>query len=807
MDIIEILAKELGLKKNHIENAIKLIDEGNTIPFIARYRKEMTGEMSDTSLRDLNDRLTYLRNLESRKEDIKRLIDEQGKLTDEIVSALESAKTLQEAEDIYAPYKQKKRTRATIAKERGLEPLAMMILLSSNLDIDKEANAFLDEEKDIKSISDAVSGAKDIVAEIMSDDAKVRKYIREYVSSHGNLVSKAKVEEDSVYSNYYEFSESVASIVPHRILAINRGEKEGFLSVKITVDDEAMVDYISKSYLGESNRGNESLVQEIAQDAYKRLIFPSIEREIRSSLTEVAQERAIKVFGENLNGLLLQPPIKDCVVMGFDPGYRTGCKIAVVDKNGKFVDYATVYPTEPQNDVEGTKKKLKSMIEKNSVDIIAIGNGTASRESEQVVAEMISEMGRNVSYVIVNEAGASVYSASKLANEEHPDVNVSIRGAISIARRLQDPMAELVKIEPKSIGVGQYQHDVNEKRLVEVLDGVVEDSVNKIGVNINTASYSLLSHVSGISASIAKNIVAYRDENGEFRDIDEIKNVKRLGPQAFKQSAGFLRIPGASNPLDNTGVHPESYDACMSLLEILGYSMDDVSKSNLSDMDERVEKIGIDKLSESTGLGVATLVDIVSEIKKPGRDIRDSGIAPILRKDVLSIDDLEKGTILNGTVRNVVDFGAFVDIGIKNDGLVHISEVSHKRIENVSDVLTVGDIIKVQVIDVDREKQKVSLSIKSLEEKPKKSNSKKSAHRNDSNQNRRHNRDDSKQGSSGRRNASNQNHRDDNMKNNARGKKSGDNYRGGKRKKPESIEDALRRLSSEGSSIRISKKR
>lgn len=717
MDIIKILAEELGLKKKNVESAIKLIDDGNTIPFIARYRKEVTGEMSDTQLRDLNDRLSYLRNLESRKEDIKRLIDEQGKLTDEIVNALEGAATLQEAEDIYSPYKKKKRTRATIAKERGLEGLAKSILFGSD-DLNEAAKSYIDVEKGVDSVESAISGASDIVAEEMSDDASIRKYIREYISSNGLLVTKSKVEEDSVYSNYYDFSEKVSTIVPHRILAINRGEKEGFLSVKISFDDEAVIDYIAEKYSKEANSKNHDLIKSISQDSFKRLIYPSIEREIRSSLTETAHERSIKVFGENLNGLLLQPPIRDVVVMGFDPGYRTGCKVAVVDKNSKFVDFATVYPTEPQNDVVGTKKKLKEMIEKNNVDIIAIGNGTASRESESVIAELISEIDRDVSYVIVNEAGASVYSASKLANEEHPDVNVSIRGAISIARRLQDPMAELVKIEPKNIGVGQYQHDVNEKRLEEVLTGVVEDSVNKIGVDINTASYSLLSYISGITPSIAKNIVAYRDDSGEFKSIEEIKNVKRLGPQAFKQSAGFLRIPDAINPLDNTGVHPESYEACMKLLEILGYTLSDVSDSNVSDIDERISKIGKNKVMEEVSLGEATLNDIIDDIKKPGRDIRDSKIAPILRKDVLSIDDLEEGTILNGTVRNVVDFGAFVDIGIKNDALVHISEISHKKVNKVSDVLTVGDIVKVQVIGVDREKKKVSLSMKSLEEKP-----------------------------------------------------------------------------------------
>lgn len=717
MDIEKILCSELKLKKFQVENTIKLIDEGNTIPFIARYRKEMTGEMSDVKLREFGEKLTYLRNLAERKEDIKRLIDEQEKLTDEIVKAIDEAKTLQEAEDIYAPYKKKKRTRATIAKEKGLEPLAMMILLSKNADIMKEAENFIDEEKEVLDAESAVEGAMDIVAEQMSDDAEVRKFIREDALKRAVLVSKAKdEEEDSVYKMYYEFSEKVKEILPHRVLAINRGEKEGFLTVKVEMDDLKFIDEIVERYTNENNTGNIEIIREIAEDSYKRLIFPSIEREVRNYLTEIAQERAIEVFGKNLNGLLLQPPVKDVNVMGFDPAFRTGCKIAVVDKSGKLLDYTTVYPTEPQNDVEGAKKTLKNIIKKYGVDIISIGNGTASRESEKFVAEMISEIDEKVSYCIVNEAGASVYSASKLANEEHPDINVSIRGAISIARRLQDPMAELVKIEPRSIGVGQYQHDVNAKRLSEVLDGVVEDSVNKIGVDINTASYSLLEHIAGISSSVAKNIVAYRDENGEFNDINQIKKVKRLGPAAFEQSAGFIRIPDSKNPLDNTGVHPESYKACEAALNLLGYSIDDVSKGNLEDIDSRVKKYGIEKLSEDAEVGTATLKDIIEEIKKPGRDIRETGVKPVLRTDVMKLEDLEEGMELTGTVRNVVDFGAFVDIGIKNDGLVHISQISKKRIKTPSEVLTVGDIVKVKVIGIDTQKGKVSLSMKGVKQ-------------------------------------------------------------------------------------------
>ena len=714
MDIKEILIKEMGLGPIQVENTIKLIDEGNTIPFIARYRKEMTGEMTDVQLREFGDRLTYLRNLEERKEDVKRLIDEQDKLDKVLVDAIDKAKTLQEVEDIYAPFKQKKRTRATIAKERGIEPLANMILLSKNLDIVKEAEKFVDSEKGLDDIEKVIGGARDILAEVMSDDAEIRKYIRNQALKRGQIQSKAKLEEDSVYRMYYDFTERVEDILPHRTLAINRGEKEGFLTVKVLLDDQQMIDKIIASYKSPQNVGNEAILEEVAQDAYKRLIFPAIEREVRNHLTDLAQERAIKVFGKNLQGLLLQPPIKNAVVMGFDPAYRTGCKIAVVDKNGKLLDFTTVYPTKPQNKVEEAKSILKRLIEKHKVDIISIGNGTASRESEQFVAEMIGEIDRPISYLIVNEAGASVYSASKLANEEHPDINVSIRGAISIARRLQDPMAELVKIEPKSIGVGQYQHDVNEKRLTEVLDGVVEDSVNQIGVDANTASYSLLEHVAGISSSLAKNIVAYRNENGDFEDINDLKNVKRLGPAAFKQAAGFIRLPNAKNPLDNTGVHPESYEACLAMLDLLGYTLDDVAVSNLDQLDKKVKAYGIDRLSSDVGVGKATLNDIIEEIKKPGRDIRESGVKPILRKDVMQLEDLEEGMVLNGTVRNVVDFGAFIDIGIKNDGLVHISKISNKRVKNASDLLTVGDIVKVKVIGIDKDKGRVSLSMRDV---------------------------------------------------------------------------------------------
>ena len=712
MDINQILKTEFNLKDEHINNTIKLIDEGNTIPFIARYRKEMTGAMSDVTLRELNDRLTYLRNLESRKEDVSRIIEEQGKLTEEINKKIAKAKTLQEVEDIYAPFKQKKRTRATIAKEKGLEKLAMSILNEKIANIEIEAQKYINEEKEVNSVEDALKGARDIIAEIVSDDADVRKYIRELALREGVIVTKNATDEKSVYDMYYDYSEGVKNIAPHRTLAINRGEKENFLKVKLEINNDKVLSYIINKYINNGNISNKEEIVQAIEDSYKRLIFPSIEREVRNSLTEVAQERAINVFGQNVKSLLLQPPVKGKVVIGFDPGFRTGCKVAVVDKNGKFLDYATVYPTEPKNDVEGTKKTLKDFIHKYDVDIIAIGNGTASRESESIISDMIKEIDKEVQYVIVSEAGASVYSASELANEEHPDVDVSIRGAISIGRRLQDPLAELVKIDPKSIGVGQYQHDLNQKRLEGVLDGVVEDSVNSVGLDLNTASYSLLEHIAGISKTIAKNIIAYREENGAFTSRTQLKKVKRLGPQAFTQCAGFMRISSAKNPLDNTGVHPESYDICKSLLEMIGYSLEDVKNRNIQDIDERVQKIGIMELSKNLEVGEITLKDIISEIKKPGRDPREEGIKPILRTDVLKIEDITEGMILKGTVRNVVDFGAFVDIGIKNDGLVHKSQMSNKFVKDPMDVVTVGDIVDVKVIGIDLDKKRVSLSMK-----------------------------------------------------------------------------------------------
>ena len=712
MNINEILKKEFNLRDEQINNTIKLIDEGNTIPFIARYRKEMTGEMSDVTLRSFFDKLTYLRNLQSRKDDVIRIIDEQGKLTPEIKINIEKANTLQEVEDIYAPYKQKKRTRATIAKEKGLEQLALDILNKNIANIDEEASKYINEEKEVNCVEDAIKGANDIIAEIVSDDAKIRKYIRELALREGVIVTKNATEEKSVYDMYYDYSESVKTIAPHRVLAINRGEKENFLKVKVEINNEKVIKYIINEYVNDKNFKNKEIIVNSIEDSYKRLILPSIEREIRNNLTENAQERAISVFGKNIKSLLLQPPVKDKIVMGFDPAFRTGCKIAVVDKNGKLLDTTTVYPTEPQNKVEESKKELKALIEKYNIDIIAIGNGTASRESEKFVSDMIKEIDRDVQYIIVSEAGASVYSASELANEEHPDINVSLRGAISIARRLQDPLAELVKIDPKSIGVGQYQHDLNQKRLEGVLDGVVEDSVNSVGVDLNTASYSLLEHIAGISKTIAKNIVAYREENGDFTSRAQIKKVKRLGPQAFTQCAGFMRIEGAKNPLDNTGVHPESYDVCKNMLEILGYSLSDVENKNISDIDSKLEEIGIKELSNKLQVGEVTLKDIIAEIKKPGRDPREEGIKPILRTDVLKIEDIQEGMILKGTVRNVVDFGAFVDIGIKNDGLVHKSEMSKGYVKDPMTVVTVGDIVDVKVIGVDMNKKRVALSMK-----------------------------------------------------------------------------------------------
>ena len=722
--IIKIIAEELGIKEKQVENAIKLIDEGNTIPFIARYRKEVTGGLSDEILRDLGERLTYLRNLEQRKEEVVKSIDEQGKLTDEILQLVAIAKTLAEVEDIYRPYKQKKKTRATVAKAKGLEPLANIILEQKETkNINEIAKEYVNvdklseedkknKDKVVASVEDAVAGALDIIAEMISDEPKYRKQIKKTCYREALIVTKAAKDEKSNYEMYYDYNEAIKYIPSHRILAINRGEKEGFLKVKIEKPEDKILNYIERDIIKGETQFT-IMLKETILDSFRRLIEPSIDREIRSDLTEKAEEKAIKVFGKNSKQLLLGAPIKGKTVMGFDPAYRTGCKIAVIDETGKLLDYTTVYPTEPQNDVEGAKNELLKLIDKDKVDMIAIGNGTASRESEMFVADMIKECSRDVHYVIVSEAGASVYSASKLATEEYPDINVSIRGAISIARRLQDPLAELVKIDPKAIGVGQYQHDVNQKKLSESLTAVVEDSVNKVGVDVNTATPSLLSYVSGINNTIAKNIVKYRDVNGKLRNRKELLKVPKLGKVAYEQCAGFLRIYDGDNPLEVTAVHPESYEATEKLLEKIGFNKNDLKdKEKLEDLRNKLKNVNIGEMSKELDIGEMTLGDIIEEVSRPGRDPREDMPKPILRSDVLKLDDLKEGMVLTGTVRNVIDFGAFVDIGVKHDGLVHISEMSDKYIKNPSDVVSVGDIVKVKVIKIDRERQKVALSMK-----------------------------------------------------------------------------------------------
>lgn len=723
--IAKIISEELQVKENQVEAAIKLIDEGNTIPFIARYRKEVTGGLSDEQLRTLGERLNYLRNLEQRKEEVVKSIDEQGKLTDEILKSIAIANTLSEVEDIYRPYKQKKKTRATVAKAKGLEPLAKIIIEQKETKPIKEiAKEYINidklteedkknKDKIVATEEDAIQGALDIIAENISDNAKYRKEIKRQCYREGIIITTAtNKEEKSNYEMYYEYSEPIKYIPSHRILAINRGEKEDFLKVKIEKPEEKILQYIERDIIIGETQFTELLKNTIL-DSYKRLIEPSIEREIRSDLTEKAEDKAIKVFGQNSKQLLLGAPIKGKTVMGFDPAYRTGCKIAVIDETGKLLDYTTVYPTEPQNDVEGAKKELLKLIEKDKIDMIAIGNGTASRESEMFVAEMIKEAKREVHYVIVSEAGASVYSASKLATEEYPDINVSIRGAISIARRLQDPLAELVKIDPKAIGVGQYQHDVNQKKLAESLTGVVEDSVNKVGVDVNTATPSLLSYVSGINNTIAKNIVKYRDENGKLKNRKELLKVPKLGKVAYEQCAGFLRIMDGDNPLEITAVHPESYEATEKLLKSLGFDKKDLkNKEKLEELRQKLKSVDIQKTSKELEIGEMTLTDIIAELSKPGRDPREDMPKPILRSDVLKLEDLKEGMILTGTVRNVIDFGAFVDIGVKHDGLVHISEMSDKFIKNPYDIVSVGDIVKVKVIKIDKERQKVGLSMK-----------------------------------------------------------------------------------------------
>lgn len=715
MDIIKKIAEELSVKTSQVDAAVKLIDEGCTIPFIARYRKEVTGALNDEQLRELDDRLKYLRNLEDRKTQVIASIEEQGKLTDELKEQILKAETMVLVEDLYRPYKQKRRTRATIAREKGLEQLAEYIKgQDAKEDVLVEAEKYVSDEegKEVKSAKEAIAGALDIIAEQISDVADYRTYIRDITFKEGKLVAAAKdAEAESVYENYYDYNEAIASIPGHRILAINRGENEKFLTIKVEAPEERILRYLEKQIITNDNEYTTPYLKECIADAYDRLIAPAIEREIRNTLTETAEDGAIKVFGKNLEQLLLQPPIAGKVVLGWDPGFRNGCKLAIVDATGKVLATKVVYPTEPFNKVEETKKIVADLIKKYNVNLISCGNGTASRESEQIISDMIKEYElKNVDYVITNEAGASVYSASKLATEEFPDFDVNQRSAVSIARRVQDPLAELVKIDPKSIGVGQYQHDMNQKKLSETLGGVVEDSVNKVGVDLNTASASLLEYISGISKAVAKNIIDYRETNGRFTNRKQLLKVAKLGPKAFEQCAGFMRISGGDNPLDATSVHPESYEAAKKLLEVMGYDIDSISSGELIGLKSKIEDMS--RLADELGIGTITLEDIVKELEKPGRDPRDEMPKPILRKDVLDMKDLAPGMILKGTVRNVIDFGAFVDIGVHQDGLVHISQMSaERRVEHPLDIVSVGDIVDVRVIDVDVNKGRISLSM------------------------------------------------------------------------------------------------
>ena len=715
--ISQILARELDKPLEYIENVIKLLDEGNTIPFIARYRKELHGAMDDTALRTLEERLTYLRGLFERKETVKNSIAEQGKLTDELAAAIDAAETLAVLEDLYRPYKPKRRTRATMAKEKGLEPLANELFAQDPAGPAPEvlAEQYIDTEKGVESVEDALAGASDIIAENISDDANIRAMLRELIAARGTLHSEAASEEDSVYRLYYDFNTAISRLQGHQILAVNRGEKEGFLKVSVELDRDLALQRVRRAVIRPGAPAM-AFVRAAADDAYDRLIFPSMERETRNSLTDTANEGAIKMFGLNLKPLLMQPPVKGKVTMGLDPGYRNGCKVAVVDGTGKVLDTAVVYPTFSEARKNEAIRTLSALIKKDHVEHIAIGNGTASRETEQMAVEMIEQLGSTVSYAIVNEAGASVYSASKLAAEEFPDYDVNLRSAVSIARRLQDPLAELVKIDPMAIGVGQYQHDMPQTQLAETLDGVVEDCVNAVGVDINTASPALLQRVSGLNKTTAKNIVAYREENGVFTSRKTINKVPKLGPKAFQQCAGFLRVPESSQVLDNTAVHPESYAAAEKLLKLCGYSLDDVKAGNLKELKTRVAAYGTEKAAEECGVGVPTLNDIIAELLKPGRDPRDELPPVLLRKDVLEIKDLKPGMVLTGTVRNVIDFGAFVDIGVHQDGLVHVSQISNKFIRHPSEVLAVGDIVKVVVLDVDEKKHRISLSIKQVKE-------------------------------------------------------------------------------------------
>jgi len=715
-DIAAQLIREFKIKPFQVENTIKLVDEGCTIPFIARYRKELTGELDDQVLRELHERLVYLRSMQERRDDVKRLIDEQEKLTPEISAALDACESMREIEDIYRPFKPKRRTRASIARERGLEPLAK-VLLDQNIlqgDIHETALPFVDEEKGVSNTEEALLGAMDIIAEEVADSAESRRAIREMFFKQGTMVSKAAKEEDSVYRMYYDFREPVLKIAKHRILAINRGEKEAFLQVHIEMPDELVTEYLKAKYVKRNRSITSKYVENAVEDSYKRLIAPSIENEVRNELTELAAEQAMKVFAENLRNLLLQPPVKGRVVLGLDPAYRTGCKIAVVDDTGKVLATTVIYPTPPQSRVEESEKVILKLIERFSVDIISIGNGTASKESEIFVADLLKKASRKVYYMLVSEAGASVYSASKLGAEEFPEFDVSLRSAVSIARRLQDPLAELVKIDPKAIGVGQYQHDMNQKRLGETLGGVVEDCVNSVGVDLNTASPSLLSFVSGVSSAVAKNIVEYRESNGRFKNRQELKKVKKLGDKTFEQCAGFLRIRDGKSILDNTAVHPEAYPAAEKLLKLLGYMLEDVQDRKLADLPKEVERRGLADVAQSVGVGIPTLRDIISELMKPGIDPRDDLPKPILLTDVLDIEDLKVGMVLTGTVRNVADFGAFVDVGVHQDGLVHISELADKFVRNPMDVVSVGDIVKVRVLSVDAVKKRISLSMRGV---------------------------------------------------------------------------------------------
>ena len=714
MDIIQVITQDLHVEKWQVEAAVKLIDEGNTIPFISRYRKEATGALNDEQLRFLHERLTYLRNLEDKKAQVMGSIADQGKLTEELKKQIQEAQTLVVVEDLYRPYRPKRRTRAIIAKEKGLEPLANIFSLQmTDKTPEQEAEAFISEEKEVRTVQEAINGAMDILAERISDEADYRIYIRNLTAKKGTVVSSAKDKEaQSVYEMYYEFEEPVKKLAGHRVLALNRGEKEKILTVKISAPEEEILRYLEHQVIVRDNPNTTPVLKAVVEDSYKRLIGPAIEREIRSDLTEKAEDGAISVFGKNLEQLLMQPPISGQVVLGWDPAFRTGCKLAVVDATGKVLDTTVIYPTAPTTDVKikAAKETLKKLIEKYNITLFSLGNGTASRESEQVIVELFKEIPEKVQYVITNEAGASVYSASKLATEEFPNFDVGQRSAASIARRVQDPLAELVKIDPKSIGVGQYQHDMNQKKLGEALGGVVEDCVNKVGVDLNTASASLLEYISGISKAIAKNIVAYREENGRFTSRKELLKVAKLGPKAFEQCAGFMRIAGGENPLDATSVHPESYEAASALLERLGYTTEDISGRKLTGLSRKIKDYK--KMAQELGVGELTLQDIVKELEKPARDPRDEMPKPILRTDVLDMKDLKEGMILKGTVRNVIDFGAFVDIGVHQDGLVHISEMSEKFIKHPLEAVSVGDVVDVRVIGVDMKKKRISLSMK-----------------------------------------------------------------------------------------------